>query len=93
MEASSKMREDSWTNKEEEYLNKIERQCNAYATYFSKEYQYYHALSSKFNIPILVISSLNALCAISLNDFLSQRYVSILNAILDRKSTRLNSSH
>lgn len=76
------MREDSWTNKEEEYLNKIERQCNAYATYFSKEYQYYHALSSKFNIPILIISSLNALCAISLNDFLTQRYVSILNAIL-----------
>lgn len=82
MEVSSKMREDSWTNKEEEYLNKIERQCNAYASYFSKEYAYYHALSSKFNIPILVISSLNALCAISLNDFLSQRYVSILNAIL-----------
>ena len=76
------MREGSWTDKEEEYLNKIERQCNAYAAYFGKEYQYYHALSSKFNIPILIISSLNALCAISLNDFLSQRYVSILNAIL-----------
>ena len=76
------MREDSWTNKEEEFLNKIERQCNAYAAYFGKEYQYYHSLSSKFNIPILIISSLNALCAISLNDFLTQRYVSILNAVL-----------
>ena len=76
------MREDSWTNKEEEFLNKIERQCNAYASYFGKEYAYYHALSSRFNIPILIISSLNALCAISLNDFLTQRYVSILNAVL-----------
>ena len=76
------MREDSWTDKEEEFLNKIERQCNAYAAYFAKEYQYYHSLSSKFNIPILIISSLNALCAISLNDFLTQRYVSILNAVL-----------
>ena len=76
------MREDSWTNKEEEFLNKIERQCNAYASYFAKEYAYYHSLSSRFNIPILIISSLNALCAISLNDFLTQRYVSILNAVL-----------
>jgi hypothetical protein len=76
------MREDAWHSREEEYLVKIEKQCNAYATYFNKDYQYYHVLSSRFNIPILVISSLNALCAISLNDFLSQRYVSILNAIL-----------
>jgi hypothetical protein len=35
-----------------------------------------------FNIPILIISALNALCAIALNDFLAQRYVSILNAVL-----------
>ena len=76
------MRDDSWHDKEEEFLNKIERQCNAYANYFSKDYQYYHNLSSRFNIPILVISSFNALCAISLNDFLAQRYVSILNAVL-----------
>ena len=76
------MREDSWHNKEEEFLNKIERQCNAYANYFAKDYQYYHSLSARFNIPILVISSLNALCAISLNEFLEQKFVSILNAIL-----------
>ena len=76
------MREDSWHDKEEEFLNKIERQCNAYASYFNKDYQYYHTLSSRFNIPILVISSINALTAISLNEFLTQTYVSILNAIL-----------
>lgn len=76
------MREDPWHKKEEEYLEKIERQCNAYSNYFSKDYKYYHALSSRFNIPILVVSSINALTAISLNDFLSQRYVSILNAVL-----------
>lgn len=82
MATDNKMREDSWHNKEEEFLNKIERQCNAYATHFNKDYQYYHNLSSRFNIPILIISSLNALCAISLNDFLEQKYVSILNAVL-----------
>lgn len=76
------MREDPWHDKEEEFLTKIEKQCNAYGSYFNKDYQYYHKLSSRFNIPILVVSSINALTAISLNDFLVQRYVSILNAVL-----------
>jgi len=76
------MREDPWHDKEEEFLAKIERQCNAYSSYFNKDYQYYHTLSSRFNIPILVISSVNALTAISLNEFLAQSYVSILNAVL-----------
>jgi len=76
------MKDDPWHDKEEQFLNKIERQCNAYTTYFNKDYQYYHTLSSRFNIPILVISSINALTSISLNEFLTQTYVSILNAIL-----------
>ena len=76
------MREDPWHDREEMFLTKIERQCNAYSSYFNKDYQYYHTLSSRFNIPILVVSSINALTAISLNDFLVQRYVSILNAVL-----------
>lgn len=76
------MREDPWHTREEEFLSKIERQCNAYNSYFNKDYQYYHSLSSRFNIPILVVSSINALTAISLNDFMRQRYVSIMNAVL-----------
>jgi hypothetical protein len=76
------MREDAWHSKEEEFLTKIEKQCNAYAIYFNRDYRYYHELSARFNIPILIISSINALTAISLNDFLGQRYVSILNAVL-----------
>lgn len=76
------MREDPWHEKEEEFLKKLELQCNSYHAYFNKDYMYYHSLSSRFNIPILIVSSINALTAISLNDFLGQRYVSILNAIL-----------
>ena len=76
------MREDPWHDKQEEFLKKLELQCNSYHAYFSKDHLYYHGLAAKFNIPILVISSINALTAISLNDFLGQRYVSILNAVL-----------
>ena len=76
------MREDAWRDKEEIFLTKLESQCNIYAAHYNKDYMYYHSLASRFNIPILVISALNALCAIALNDFLIQRYVSILNAVL-----------
>jgi hypothetical protein len=71
-----------WDAREEDYLKKLERQCNAYYRYFSKDFMYYKWASTRFNVPILVLSSINALCAISLNDFLDQKYVSILNAIL-----------
>jgi hypothetical protein len=71
-----------WFDEEEEFLTKIERQSNILHDYYVKDYQYYQKLSSRFNIPILIVSATNALCAISLNEFLSQKFVSILNAIL-----------
>lgn len=74
--------DEVWTNEEEEFLTNLEKQCNSYYEHNIKEFQYYNKMSSKFNIPILLISSLNSLCAISLNDFMPQRYVSILNAVL-----------
>jgi hypothetical protein len=74
--------EQVWFNKEEEFLANIEKQCNILHKHHINDYMYYHKLSSRFNIPILIVSSINALCAISLNDFLGQRYVSILNAVL-----------
>lgn len=74
--------DDSWRDREEVYLTKLESQCNLYEKYFNSDYLYYHKLSAKFNIPILMISALNALCAIALNDFLPQRFVSIMNAVL-----------
>jgi predicted ATP-dependent Lon-type protease len=74
--------EQKWTTEEEQFLASLERQCNTNYDNAIKEYKYYNKLSSKFNIPILIISALNALCAVALNDFLRQKYVSILNAIL-----------
>jgi hypothetical protein len=76
------MREDPWHEREEAFLTKIEQQCNDYAAHHSKDHMYYNKLSSRFNIPILVISSVNALTAVSLNSFMKQEYVSILNAVL-----------
>jgi hypothetical protein len=71
-----------WTDEEEEFLENLEKQCNTNYDNSIKEYKYYNKLSSKFNIPILIISALNALSAIALNEFVDQKYVSIINAIL-----------
>jgi hypothetical protein len=73
---------DKWHDEEEYFLRDLEKQCNIYYDYFMKDHSYYNKLSTKFNVPILIISAMNALCAIALNDFLAQRYVSILNAVL-----------
>jgi hypothetical protein len=74
--------EERWHTEEETFLENLEKQCNDLYAHNIQEYQYYHGMAAKFNIPILIISSINALCAISLNEFLSQTFVSILNAIL-----------
>jgi len=73
---------DVWHEKEELYLAKMEKQCLLLCEHNLKEFHYYNKLSSKFNIPILIVSAANALTAICLNSFMSQEYVSILNAIL-----------
>jgi hypothetical protein len=75
-------RVDSWHDKEERFLENIERQCGIYYDHHMRDYHYYDTLSARFNIPILVISSVNALTAICLNNFLKQEIVSILNAVL-----------
>jgi hypothetical protein len=76
------MKEQSWFDAEEAFLAKIEKQCNSYNKHYSQEYTFYNKLSSRFNIPILVVSAVNALTAVALNSFIPQEYVSVMNAIL-----------
>ena len=73
---------EKWHDSEEEFLRKIEKQCNHYHKHYAQEYTYYSHLSSKFNIPILIVSAINALTAVALNSFVDQKYVSIMNAVL-----------
>ena len=72
----------TWTQDEEKFLENLEKQCGVYYKHFNKEYIYYNKLSSKFNIPILIVSAVNSLIAIILVPFVPQKYVSIMNAVL-----------
>lgn len=76
------MTEQKWFDSEEDFLRKIEKQANMYHKHYMKEYTYYNSLSARFNIPILIVSAMNALTAISLSSFVPQELVSILNAVL-----------
>jgi hypothetical protein len=80
-----------WHEAEEAYLKKLQHQCEELHKHNMKEHLYYDRLSNKFNIPILVISAINSLCAVSLNSFLEQKYVSVLNAILSASTGALGS--
>ena len=71
-----------WHPDEQEFLTKLEQQCNTYYDHHAKDHMYYMRLASKFNIPILIVSAVNALTAVALNSFVPQEYVSVLNAIL-----------
>jgi hypothetical protein len=71
-----------WHPDEQVFLTKLEQQCNSYYAHYSKDHLYYSKLASKFNVPILVVSAVNALTAVGLNSFIRQEYVSVLNAIL-----------
>jgi hypothetical protein len=71
-----------WFPREEQFLIKLEKQCNAFQKHFIDEYTRYSTSARRYNIPILVISAVNGLTAVGLNSFVEQRYVSVLNAIL-----------
>ena len=74
--------EKEWFPREEQYLARMEKQCNAYQKHFTAEYTTYSTSARRYNIPILVISAVNGLTAVGLNSFVEQKYVSVLNAIL-----------
>jgi hypothetical protein len=78
----TKTEESRWHPDEQDFLAKVEQQCNTYYDYHSKDHVYYMKLASKFNIPILIVSAVNALTAVALNSFIAQEYVSVLNAVL-----------
>ena len=76
------MVEKEWFPREEAFLTKLEKQCNAYQKHFTEEYTAYSTSARRYNIPILVISAINGLTAVGLTSFVEQKYVSVLNAIL-----------
>lgn len=71
-----------WDEREEQYLRKLNLQCLNMYHYYNKQYLKLNEISKKFNIPIMILSAINSLLALTLASFINQQYTSIINAIL-----------
>ena len=74
--------DSDWNENEEEYLKRLHYQCIEYFKHWNDKFCEYERKNKYFNIPILVISASNSLFAITLTNWLDQKYVSIINAVL-----------
>ena len=71
-----------WDNKEEEYLTRLHHQAHLMHTYFNKKHLAYIEQATRFNIPVMILSAVNSLIALTLPSFIDQEIVSILNSII-----------
>lgn len=76
------MNQPNWSFSQEKYLRKLHHESHTLAEYNRYQYKTFTNLNRRFSIPILVISGVNSLFALSLQSFLEQKYISIINACL-----------
>lgn len=70
------------TPQQEEFLRRLHLECHTLAEYNRKQFQIYSRIHQRFTVPILVISGINSLFAVSSQPFLQQNLISITNACL-----------
>ena len=71
-----------WTPQQEDFLRRLHLECHTLAEYNRKQFQVYSRIHQRFTVPILVLSGINSLVAVSMQPFLGQNYISITNACL-----------
>lgn len=70
------------SNDIEGVLDRIRQNSNLLANYHRKRYLTLKSTLKFYRIPIIVISSLNSVSAVSLQGFLGQTYISLINMFL-----------
>ena len=71
-----------WTGQQEEFLRRLHFESHTLAEYNRRQFRVYSRIHQRFTIPILVISGINSLFAVSTQAFLEQDLISITNACL-----------
>lgn len=66
----------------ETVLNKIRQNCNVLANYHRKRYLVIKSRLIRYKIPILIFSALNSVSAVSLQPYMQQQYISLINMSL-----------
>jgi len=73
------MENNSWTEDICETLENLRINCIILSESHKTNYYYYKSFLKYFRLPLIVISSLNSVCSIGLQEFIDQKYVSLLN--------------
>ena len=70
----------NWGREIEELLNQIRKNSNILEDYHKQKYFTVKKISVYYKLPIIVLSSVNGLIALSLNQYINQNLVSGINA-------------
>jgi len=70
----------SWDDNTERLLENIRHNCIKLEEFHREYYFRIKKVIVYFKLPIIIMSSLNAILAVSMGDYLPQQYISVLNA-------------
>ena len=72
----------TWSNDQEDILRRISYNCGLMSDHHRTEYYALTAQLKWFRIPVIILSSLNAVFSVGLNSYLEQNVVSTLTCLL-----------
>lgn len=70
---------NNWNTQIEILLNNIRENCNELEKFHKSKYFQVKNIVIYFKLPIIVLSSLNAIASVSLQPYMEQKYISALN--------------
>ena len=71
-----------WTPQQDEFLRRLHMESHTLAEYNRKQFQIYSRIHQRFTVPILVLSGINSLFAVTTQPFLEKNLISITNACI-----------
>jgi len=73
---------DSWSMDRELLLDNIRYNCAILNQLHKQQYFYYRSFSKYFRVPLLLLSGINSVAAIGLNNYISQKTVSLVCCLI-----------
>ena len=75
----SEVSSSNWNKQIEGVLNDIRLNCNELEEFHKTKYFSIKNIVVWFKLPIIILSSLNAIVAVSLTNYIEQQYISLSN--------------
>ena len=73
---------DSWSIDRENLLDSIRYNCAILNELHKEQYFYFRSFSKYFRVPLLLLSGINSVAAIGLNNYINQKTVSLICCLI-----------